>query len=297
MADKDTLIKNLAQFIQQNPKDINAWLSLARLIDDQKKKVDCYKRVLQLDPENLEAEEYFLRMTREKNISRSESISPLFPETVQPLKSKKSTKNMGLIWIGISLICFLSIIATYLVLGLISQSKNNLQSFQVESPIPPKLYNQNPKNYLPNIAEMPNGFEILYEMDESGTLRYDTKLKETGTFATRTYSNPTAETNKITTVLFFILVYGDLDEAKNGYQDTKQLMVAPKPITGNFDEGAYEVGVFDTTTNVIYLDQSLRKSNVVISMRCLAVLDSNTDPEMLAMWALYYHNLILSKFE
>lgn len=296
MNDKDTLIKNLAKFIQQNPKDVNAWLSLARLVDDSKKKDNCYKRVLQLDPENLEANEHFLRFTIEKNRTQSENVPLSSPSIIQPSKGKKTTKNTRRVLIGVTIFGFLSIIAICVAFGFIFRGKTNAPT-QATSPTLPSFYNQDAKNYLPNIAEMPNGFEIRYEMDESGVLIDDTKSKEIGTFASRTYSNPALETNKIITVLFFIVVYDDLEEAINGYRDTSQLMGSPKPITGNFDDGTYEIGVFDTNTNVIYLDQVLRKSNVVISMRCLATLDDSTDPELLAMWALYYHNLILSKFE
>jgi len=41
----------------------------------------------------------------------------------------------------------------------------------------------------------------------------------------------------------------------------------------------------------------MRKSNVLIFLQCVARIDPNTDPKVIAVWALYYHNLILSKFE
>jgi tetratricopeptide (TPR) repeat protein len=53
LGDKDGAIKELASLLRQQPQNVNAWFLLAQALDDRDKKVDCYRQVLRVDPDNL----------------------------------------------------------------------------------------------------------------------------------------------------------------------------------------------------------------------------------------------------
>ncbi len=48
--DKEGAIKQLAAILGQNPRNIDAWLLLAKLMDNNARKADCYRQVLRIDP-------------------------------------------------------------------------------------------------------------------------------------------------------------------------------------------------------------------------------------------------------
>jgi len=319
MAENNTDIKDLAQIILKNPKDINAWISLARLIDDPQKKTDCYKRVIQLDPNNFEAKDFLFDDKSE--IKPSQNYDPL----VQPSSSKHTTpesprknvapkspnnnKAIGWVVLGATVCCVLVVSAIYLLTYINNSSK------QITSPMPnhsptsvvfptnlPLLYTQKAEYYLPAVSELPDVFE-LRENDSAITIN-DSGV-EVGTNSARIFIDSAMPTNAIVTVVYVVSVYNNIDNAEADYQNALQEMSNPQPIpnAGNFDIGVFEIGFYSDIIegfnykDFIYIEEHMRKSNVLIFLQCVARIDPNTDPKVIAVWALYYHNLILSKFE
>ena len=50
--DKEGCIKELGRILHVKPRDIEVWLLLAQAIDDNKKKKDCYIKVISIQPDN-----------------------------------------------------------------------------------------------------------------------------------------------------------------------------------------------------------------------------------------------------
>lgn len=57
LGDKVGALEELARLIQTNPLNVDAWLLLADVVDENAKKADCYRQVLRLDPENQQAQQ------------------------------------------------------------------------------------------------------------------------------------------------------------------------------------------------------------------------------------------------
>jgi hypothetical protein len=49
---KRTALHDLARFLKDEPDNLEAWLLLGQNVDDPQQKADCYRRVLELDPDN-----------------------------------------------------------------------------------------------------------------------------------------------------------------------------------------------------------------------------------------------------
>lgn len=62
--DNKKAIDFLRQVLTANPNDVDAWLVLAAVVDDQQHKRQCLNRVLKLDPVNMVAREELLEMDR-----------------------------------------------------------------------------------------------------------------------------------------------------------------------------------------------------------------------------------------
>jgi hypothetical protein len=81
IGDKNGALKEIARILISNPSNIEAWLLCAHTIEDINHKKDCYRAVLRLDPNNIQAE-------RELKILLSTSQAITKPNLV----SKDSTK-------------------------------------------------------------------------------------------------------------------------------------------------------------------------------------------------------------
>jgi hypothetical protein len=55
LGDNEGATKELSRIIRATPQNIDAWLYLAKVVDDPKKKADCFRQVLRLDPNNQDA--------------------------------------------------------------------------------------------------------------------------------------------------------------------------------------------------------------------------------------------------
>jgi hypothetical protein len=71
----------LTRATQQNPGDVQAWLSLAGVVDSLDYKQKCFTKVLELDPDNTEAQSGLAlleakRNSQEERIAAAESIHP-----------------------------------------------------------------------------------------------------------------------------------------------------------------------------------------------------------------------------
>ncbi len=63
---EDDARRLLAQVVQANPKDEDAWLALALVVPEMDQAIDCLTRVLALNPDNEEAQQYLERAQLEK---------------------------------------------------------------------------------------------------------------------------------------------------------------------------------------------------------------------------------------
>lgn len=53
VGNKDEAIRLLSLFIRKNPNLVDAWFLLADAVEDPKKKLDCYRQILRIDPSNI----------------------------------------------------------------------------------------------------------------------------------------------------------------------------------------------------------------------------------------------------
>lgn len=51
----DSVQRELQRYLSTHPADIEGWMLMGEAVDDPKQKAECYSRVLQIDPENLQA--------------------------------------------------------------------------------------------------------------------------------------------------------------------------------------------------------------------------------------------------
>ena len=49
---KDEAIRLLSLLIRKKPNQVDTWFLLADAVEDHKKKLDCYRRILRIDPSN-----------------------------------------------------------------------------------------------------------------------------------------------------------------------------------------------------------------------------------------------------
>lgn len=110
--------KYLNEILATHPNDEIAWMLMARVVSEKERKIECYQRVLKINPNNNEAKIALLRVN---------SVSPTLPlpkQTTsiawQPIQNPRSTK-WGAVFVGV--ILFLLFGATTYVLA-----RNNPQS-------------------------------------------------------------------------------------------------------------------------------------------------------------------------
>jgi len=103
--DNNKAVEFLKQVLNANPNDVDAWLVLAAVMDDPKRKRQCLNRVLTLDPVNMMAREELMEMDRAEmggaplsspevdpvSTSAYQSASPL-PKTQPAPQPKPSSK-------------------------------------------------------------------------------------------------------------------------------------------------------------------------------------------------------------
>ncbi len=60
--ERDTAQTQLADILLKNPKNENAWMLMARVVETPQQKKDCYERAIKLNPNNIEAKKELVRM-------------------------------------------------------------------------------------------------------------------------------------------------------------------------------------------------------------------------------------------
>ncbi len=60
--DKPGAITELTKLLQAHPDDIDAWFLMVDAVDDPNKKVDCYRQILQIDPDNQFAQIHYQKL-------------------------------------------------------------------------------------------------------------------------------------------------------------------------------------------------------------------------------------------
>src|SRR5688500_18338935 len=74
--DKSQAVEYIKQVLTANPKDVDAWLVLAAVVDEPERKRQCLNRVLSLDPTNRVARESLLEMDH----AAMKGMPPFTPE-------------------------------------------------------------------------------------------------------------------------------------------------------------------------------------------------------------------------
>jgi hypothetical protein len=73
LGDKVGALEELARLIQKDPRNIDTWLLLADMVDENAKKADCYRQVLRLDPENQQAQQGLKNIVRTGTADNTEA--------------------------------------------------------------------------------------------------------------------------------------------------------------------------------------------------------------------------------
>ncbi len=93
--DKPGAVVELTKILQAHPDDIDAWFLMVDAVDDPSKKADCYRQILQIDPDNQFAQIHYQKLaTRpfESEVLEEEKPKPrLTEEFYEP--PKKITKK------------------------------------------------------------------------------------------------------------------------------------------------------------------------------------------------------------
>ena len=105
--DKEKGKQLLAQILEENPGDENAWLWLALCLTDIEQERDCYERILKINPQNQLAIEGLRRL--------NDTVSHLTgPEGNRPVKPGQPVQKPGLAHTLITIAIFA--VAVFLVL-------------------------------------------------------------------------------------------------------------------------------------------------------------------------------------
>ncbi|NWF64532.1 MAG: tetratricopeptide repeat protein [Chloroflexi bacterium] len=78
--------KYLAELLQAYPDDEAAWMLLAKVVEEKERKVECYQRILKINPKNQEAKLALVRVQA--------TINPTLPKQIKARPSPALSKNM-----------------------------------------------------------------------------------------------------------------------------------------------------------------------------------------------------------
>ncbi len=82
--DSHGAVRDLIEVLRTDPQNLSAWLLLATLLDDPQKQIDCYRRILHIDPQHRQAK-HQLQMLREALQSPAKTESAPSPDkTIAP---------------------------------------------------------------------------------------------------------------------------------------------------------------------------------------------------------------------
>lgn len=84
----------LARLLNENPQNELAWLMLANCVDDIDKELDCYNRVLIINPNNTIAKNYIELIEQAKRASSNSTTSHKIQDTSGPKRVKGATREV-----------------------------------------------------------------------------------------------------------------------------------------------------------------------------------------------------------
>jgi len=115
---RDLAKKYLTDFLGMYPNDIPAWMLLAKVVQEKERKIECYERVLKINPNDNEAK---------IGLARIKSASPTLPlpkkENTAPWQANQKPYKNRLRGVLVGVVIFLLFGATTLVMA-----RNNPQS-------------------------------------------------------------------------------------------------------------------------------------------------------------------------
>lgn len=98
--DEETGQQLLAQLLEAEPKNVQAWLWLAQTVDDDDKRRQCYQRVLDILPNNTEAREALGILPKTQPLQQPEPTEIKAPPVRQPAKMPAKKEGGILWWLG-----------------------------------------------------------------------------------------------------------------------------------------------------------------------------------------------------
>lgn len=124
---RDLAKKYIAEILALHPDDEPTWMLLARVVEEKERKVECYERVLKINPKNEEAK---LALTRVRA-----SINPTLP-LPKTLKSRPNINPYRNVFRGVLvvLVVFVLFGTTTYVIALNSPGSKMAQAFVVATP-------------------------------------------------------------------------------------------------------------------------------------------------------------------
>ncbi len=97
---RDLAKKYLAELLAQYPNEEAGWMLLARVVEEKERKIECYERVVKINPNNNEAKIGLIRLTSpDKTVPLRGSASSLIPAS----NSLKNILRSGIIIIVVTL--------------------------------------------------------------------------------------------------------------------------------------------------------------------------------------------------
>jgi|GEM_PF-5985864 len=126
--DKNQGKQLLIKILEENSQNELAWLWMSKCVDKNEHKIDCFKRVLEINPDNITAKQELERIRTLNTIKQSPTITPApSPKPVSALKQpppnntqKKKTPWLLYIFVPFIILCF----ACQLI-GLLANTSND----------------------------------------------------------------------------------------------------------------------------------------------------------------------------
>lgn len=93
--DKMRASSELARYLRESPDDVQAWMLLAELLDEPARQAECYRRVLRLAPDHVQATGRLraLEQSRETASHADIVIPDLFDDNVDTLSDEEASAN------------------------------------------------------------------------------------------------------------------------------------------------------------------------------------------------------------
>ena len=146
IGDKNGALKELSRILKSNPNNIEAWLLWAQTTDNINYKKDCYRSVLRIDPNNIQAEKELKILLSAPQANTELEIIPEVSNSNKNIKniSRSESKGKDLLQILVSDRVFKIAISILIGFLLIIFGISLLPRPKASAPVPPTLTQSGP---------------------------------------------------------------------------------------------------------------------------------------------------------